>query len=40
MHGKPHVGLALLSDEAAKISQLTLDDLIGEEKRNGTTAQR
>lgn len=40
MQGKPHVGLALLSDEAAKTSQLTLDDLIGEEKRNGSTAQR
>ena len=40
MHGKPHVGLALLSDEAAKTSQLTLDDLIGEEKRNAPTTQR
>jgi zinc protease len=40
MQGKPHVGLALLSDEAAKTSQLTLDDLIGEEKRNAPTTQR
>lgn len=37
---KPHVGLALLSDQAAKTSQLTTDDLIGEQKRNGTTAHR
>ncbi|HEY6233019.1 MAG TPA: pitrilysin family protein [Pyrinomonadaceae bacterium] len=29
IQGKPHVGLALLSDEAAKTSQLTTDDLIG-----------
>ena len=37
---KPHVGLALLSEDAAKTSQLTVDDLIGDEKRNGTTAHR
>ena len=37
---KPHVGLALLSEEAAKTSQLTPDDLIGNDKRNGTTAPR
>lgn len=29
IQGKPHVGLALLSDEAAKASQLTTDDLVG-----------
>jgi zinc protease len=40
IQGKPHVGLALLSDEAAKQSQLTPEDLIGEEKRNGNTAPR
>jgi zinc protease len=40
IQNKPHVGLALLSDEAAKTSQLTLDDLIGEEKRNASTAQK
>jgi zinc protease len=40
IQGKPHIGLALLSDEAAKASQLTPDDLIGNEKRNGTTAHR
>ena len=40
IQGKPHVGLALLSEEAAKTSQLTTDDLIGDEKRNGTTAHR
>lgn len=40
IQGKPHIGLALLSDEAAKTSQLTPDDLIGDEKRNGTTAHK
>ncbi|HSS22782.1 MAG TPA: pitrilysin family protein [Pyrinomonadaceae bacterium] len=35
---KPHVGLALLSDEAARTSQITTDDLIGSEKRAATTA--
>jgi zinc protease len=40
IQGKPHVGLALLSDQAVKTSQLTIDDLIGEEKRNGTVAHR
>jgi zinc protease len=29
IQGKPHVGLAMLSDDAAKTSQLTTDDLIG-----------
>lgn len=29
IQGKPHVGLALLSDDAAKASQLTTDDLVG-----------
>ena len=32
--GKPHVGLALMNDDAAKISGLTADDLIGNEKQN------
>jgi zinc protease len=30
IQGKPHVGLALLSEDAAKTSQLTTEDLIGE----------
>jgi zinc protease len=30
IQGKPHVGLALLSEDAAKVSQLTTDDLIGD----------
>jgi zinc protease len=29
IQGKPHVGLALMSDEAARTSGLTVDDLIG-----------
>ena len=29
IQGKPHVGLALMSDEAARSSGLTIDDLIG-----------
>lgn len=40
IQGKPHVGLALLSEDAGKSSQLSVDDLIGDEKRNGTTAHR
>jgi zinc protease len=40
IQGKPHVGLALLSDDAAKTSGLTPEDLIGDEKRNGNTAPR
>ncbi|MDQ2974696.1 MAG: insulinase family protein [Acidobacteriota bacterium] len=40
IQAKRHVGLALLSEEAAKTSQLTPDDLIGDEKLNGTTAHR
>lgn len=40
IQGKPHVGLAMLSDEAAKTSQLTIDDLIGDEKRNASTAHK
>ena len=40
IQGKPHVGLAMLSEEAAKTSQLTTDDLIGDEKRNASTAHR
>ncbi len=34
IQGKPHVGLALLSEEAAKTSELTIDDLIGNAKRS------
>lgn len=33
IQGKPHVGMTMLSEEAAKTSQLTPDILIGEEKR-------
>lgn len=40
IQAQPHVGLAMLSDEAAKTSQLTTDDLMGEQKRNGTSAHR
>jgi zinc protease len=40
IQGKPHIGLAMLSDDSAKISQLTTDDLIGDEKRNASTAHR
>lgn len=40
IQGQPHVGLALLSEDAAKTSQLTPEDLIGDEKLNGTTARR
>ncbi len=40
IQNKPHVGLALLSDDSAKASQLTPEDLIGDEKRNGTTAKK
>ena len=29
IQGKPHVGLALMSDEAARASGVTVDDLIG-----------
>jgi zinc protease len=40
IQGKPHIGLAMLSDDSAKTSQLTTDDLIGDEKRNASTAHR
>ncbi|HLN97472.1 MAG TPA: pitrilysin family protein [Pyrinomonadaceae bacterium] len=40
IHGKPHIGLALLSEDAAKTSKLTTDDLIGEDKRNGSQADK
>jgi zinc protease len=40
IQGKPHVGLAMLSEDAAKTSQLTTDDLVGDEKRNRTTARK
>jgi zinc protease len=36
--GKPHVGLALMNDDAAKISGLTADDLIGGEKQNANSS--
>ena len=29
IQGKPHIGLALLSDASLKVSGLTVDDLIG-----------
>jgi zinc protease len=35
--GKPHVGLALMNDDAAKTSGLTADDLIGNEKQNANS---
>jgi zinc protease len=38
IQGKPHVGLALMSEESAKISQLTPEDLVGESKAAGATA--
>ena len=33
IQGKPHVGLALLSEDAAKTSQITTNDLIGNDKQ-------
>ncbi|MCA1606915.1 MAG: hypothetical protein LC775_15925, partial [Acidobacteria bacterium] len=36
---KPHVGLALLSEDSAKTSELTIEDLIGNE-RNEPRARR
>jgi zinc protease len=38
IQGKPHVGLAMLSEDAAKVSELTTDDLIGVEKRGAAAA--
>ena len=35
--GKPHVGLALMNEDSAKISGLTADDLIGNEKQNANS---
>ncbi|MGB8509670.1 MAG: pitrilysin family protein [Pyrinomonadaceae bacterium] len=40
IQGKPHVGLALLSEEALKQSGLTTEDLIGNEKQNANTASK
>ncbi|CAN5832899.1 hypothetical protein BH18ACI4_BH18ACI4_07420 [soil metagenome] len=40
VHGKPHVGLALMSEESLKQSQLTPEDLIGNRKQNANTANR
>jgi zinc protease len=40
IQGKPHVGLALLSEDAAKRSQLTIEDLIGDAKRSEITTLR
>jgi zinc protease len=40
IQGKPHVGLALMSEEALKQSQLTQEDLIGDRKQNAITANR
>ncbi len=38
IQGKPHVGLALMSEESLKQSGLTPEDLIGAEKQNANTA--
>ena len=40
IQGRPHVGLALMSEESLKQSQLTQEDLIGDRKQNATTANR
>jgi zinc protease len=40
IQGKPRVGLALMSEESLKQSQLTQEDLIGDRKQNATTANR
>ena len=40
VQGKPHVGLALISEESLKQSQLTQEDLIGDRKQHATTANR
>jgi zinc protease len=40
IQSKPHVGLALMSEESLKQSQLTQEDLIGDRKQNATTANR
>lgn len=40
VQGKPHVGLALMSEESLKQSQLTQEDLIGDRKQNATQANR
>jgi zinc protease len=37
VQGKPHVGLALMNEESEKISGLTGNDLIGNEKQNANT---
>jgi zinc protease len=39
IQGKPHVGLALMSEAAAKESGVTPDDLIGAGARNGTAGR-
>lgn len=38
IQNKPHVGMALLSEDAAKTSQITDDDLLGSPKRAAATA--
>jgi zinc protease len=40
IQGKPHVGLALMSEESARASQLTPEDLTGESKATGASASR
>lgn len=40
VQGQPHIGLALMSEESLKQSQLTQEDLIGDRKQNATTANR
>jgi zinc protease len=40
IHNKPHVGLALMSEESLKQSGLTTDDLIGNEKQDARLRPR
>ena len=40
IQGKPHVGLALISDESLKASGLTIDDLLGNSAAPATAARR
>ena len=40
IQGKPHVGLAMMSEESARISQLTPEDLTGEAKASAAGASQ
>ncbi|MCA1591141.1 MAG: insulinase family protein [Acidobacteria bacterium] len=40
IQGKPHVGIALMSADSIKLSGLTTEDLIGNEKQNANTASK